>query len=470
MSDIRARARGAALLSLALLAAGPARADSDQAEPVAPQTPTPAPSEAAPTSGDANLFGTLGGLRPLLATHGISLGLVDINDVLANPSGGIRQGAIYEGNLEATIGVDLGAAIGLAGGSLNITGFGIFGRGLSGNNIGNLQTVTELEADRTVRLFEAWYEQAFLGGKITLRLGELAADQEFIVTQYGSVFFNSSFGFPDLPAVDLPAGGPAYPFAAPGIRLKLAPDSADALLLALFSGNPAPGSAADPQVDNAYGTVFPLHSGALLFAEWQHALALGPTRLPGTVKFGAWWNSNNFADQALDLHGQSLAAPGASPLPLAHHGDESVYAVIDQLITRAGTGPNAGIGAFLRAMWAPSDRNRVDAFIDGGLTWRGPLPGRPDDTAGIGVGWDRISPRARTLDLATRAYGGAPYPIRSGETLVELTYQATIRPWWQVQPDLQLILRPAGGVPDPLDPSHPIGDALVLGLRSSVTF
>ena len=50
----------------------------------------------------------------------------------------------------------------------------------------------------------------------------------------------------------------------------------------------------------------------------------------------------------------------------------------------------------------------------------------------------------------------------SAETVVEATYRAVIAPWWYVQPDLQYVFNPSG--------QHGSHDALVLGLRTSVSF
>lgn len=54
--------------------------------------------------------------------------------------------------------------------------------------------------------------------------------------------------------------------------------------------------------------------------------------------------------------------------------------------------------------------------------------------------------------------------------MIEATYLHDIAPWWQVQPDLQYVIRPGGGVPDPARPSKKLGDALVVGLRTTITF
>ena len=53
-----------------------------------------------------------------------------------------------------------------------------------------------------------------------VKIGQIAADQEIMVTQYGGLFINATFGWPALPTADLPSGGPAYPLATPGTRLR----------------------------------------------------------------------------------------------------------------------------------------------------------------------------------------------------------------------------------------------------------
>jgi len=56
--------------------------------------------------------------------------------------------------------------------------------------------------------------------------------------------------------------------------------------------------------------------------------------------------------------------------------------------------------------------------------------------------------------------------------VLEVTYQARIAPWWVLQPDLQLVFHPGGHIPAPPPASvtRPISNALVVGLRSSITF
>ena len=434
-------------------------------------TPTQPPQEQAETGlfGRSNLLGSAGGLRTVLDGYGISLGLTETSEALGNFVGGRARGVIYEGLTEASLGIDLDKAIGLSGGIVNISALQIHGRGLSTNTIDNLNLVSNIEADRSTRLFEWWYQQSFLGGKVDVKVGQQSADVEFIISQYGGLLINSSFGWPTLPAVDLPSGGPSYPLGTPGVRVRVQPTDAVAALLGIYNGSPAGLGAGDPQRRDPSGTNFDLSSGVFVIGEVQYASNSGKqaTGLPGTYKLGAWYNSNAFTDQFFSVSPIATAGPFANP-PGARRNDWSVYAVVDQLVWRPASSMNGGVGVFFRAEGAPGLRNQVNVFVDGGVSYKGVF-GRDGDSVGLGVGWTRISDTARAGDAAFAALNPG-YPVRTSETVLELTYQAQVAPWWVVQPDFQYVFSPGGGIPDPTRPGARVGDAAVLGLRTSVTF
>jgi len=60
--------------------------------------------------------------------------------------------------------------------------------------------------------------------------------------------------------------------------------------------------------------------------------------------------------------------------------------------------------------------------------------------------------------------------VRSRETLLEVSYQFQVTRWWQLQPDFQYIFNPGGGIPNPNARARRIGDAAVLGLRTTIMF
>ncbi len=431
------------------------------------------------------LLGDLFGLRSFLARYGISLAFQETSEVLANVTGGVKEGAEYDGLTQMILQLDTQRAFGWYGGLFDVSALQIHGRNLSAENLRTLQTSSGIEADRATRLWELWYDQKFLEeDRLDIKFGQQSLDQEFIVTPNGAYFLNTMFGWPLVPSVDLPGGGPAYPLSALGLRVRYRPVNAVAILAGIYNGSPSPGTDGDAQTDNASGARFPTGNHRLVFAELQYTYpALGALVYPGegaplghTYRLGAWYDSETFSDQRFDTNGVSLASPLSAGLPRQHRGDYSIYAVADQMVWRKHDDPNRSLSVFGRVMGTPqADRNLADFSLNAGLVLHEPLTNRSGDTLALGMGYAHVSSRVSALDrdAATLALqdGSQTYAgIRSSETYVEATYQYQIHPWWQVQPDLQYVFSPGGGIADPSNPTRRVGDEFVLGLRTSVLF
>ncbi len=113
----------------------------------------------------------------------------------------------------------------------------IHGRNLSQHTLLTLQSASGIEADATTRLWELWYQQSLPGGQLDVKAGQQSLDQEFMVSQYAASFMNATFGWPILPSVDMPAGGPAYPLSSLGVRVRVNPADAWTVLAGVFDGN-----------------------------------------------------------------------------------------------------------------------------------------------------------------------------------------------------------------------------------------
>ena len=100
------------------------------------------------------------------------------------------------------------------------------------------------------------------------------------------------------------------------------------------------------------------------------------------------------------------------------------------------------------------------------------LEGRPLDRFGAAIAYMHISGAARRLDQDAQVFTGLPTPARSAETLIEVIYEAHVKPGWLLQPFFQYVFRPSGGVPDPTDPSGlaRIGDAAIFGLTTTIKY
>ena len=442
----------------------------------------PADTQAAPAPTGlwdrSTLFGDMGGLRPWLGNYGVTLGVQETSEYLRNLSGGVAREGAYDGLTQASLQIDTSKAFGLPGGTFNVSGLQIHGRNLSQHTLLTLQSASGIEADASTRLWELWYQQSLLDGRVDVKLGQQSLDQEFMVSQYATPFMNATFGWPVLPSVDLPSGGPAYPLSSLGARFRAKPSDAVTVLAGVFDGNPAGSNSGDPQKQDSHGTNFNLGNGALFIAELQYAInqppadakAPQPSGLPGTYELGLWYKSQNFADLQHDTNGLSLANPASNGIPSRHRGDYGVYAVADQMIWRPGADSPQSAGVFARVMGAPGDRNLVDLGVNAGVTLKAPFKGRDNDIAGLAIGYARIGSNAQGLDRDTASFSTPGYPQRSAETIIEATYQYQVAPWWQLQADFQYAFRPAGGIPNPANPSERVHDEAVVGVRTVVNF
>lgn len=414
----------------------------------------------------ATLLGTMGGLRTTLDDVGISLTLTQTTDLLGNLTGGRNRGWALEPETEAIISIDLGKQAGLQGGLLYATLFQDFGRGLSRSNLLSLSTPSNDETDPAPSLGELYYQQSFAGGIADVRIGKLSLSKEFMISNGAAQFLSSTFSWPTLPGVVLPGGGSP---ATPGVRLHLQPSESVLLALGVLNGDPsgAPGPGGAP---NRNGTLFPLHNGVMVIGEAQFSVKLGAAHLPGTYKLGGWYNSNTYADLRYDSAGIALGTPGSSGVARRDRGDSSVYALADQMVLAVPGVKDGGVSLFARVMAAQDDRSLVSFYADAGVTLKGMFGGRGDDILGFAASTARISNAARTADLVALQYGTSVSPARTAETVLELTYLAQVTPWLQIQPDIQYYFAPGGGIANPAQPRKRLGDALVVGFRSLVTF
>lgn len=136
------------------------------------------------------------------------------------------------------------------------------------------------------------------------------------------------------------------------------------------------------------------------------------------------------------------------------------------MLWRAG---KRSASVFVRAGMAPSERNTVAWYADGGIGFKGPFAGRPNDFLTLGFAHSRLSGRLADRDRDTLTLNGPPYPIRLAETVFEASYSVQLAPWWTVQPDVQYTVRPGGNVPHP-STGEPVRNGFIVGVCSFVNF
>jgi len=422
----------------------------------------------------ATLTGNWDGARDRLEQAGMTFGLQEVSDGWSNFGGGLRRGGAYAGQTTLSLGVDLEQAMGWTGGNFFASAYQNHGSGPTPNLTGNLQPVSSVETTRATRLFDLWLEQILPGNQLCIRLGQGGANTEFLVSRYAMTLINSSFGFPVLPALDLPSGGPNMPLSTPFVRVKYHPDATFTVMAGVFNGDPAGRGAGDPQHRDPSGTEFRMRDE--VFAIVEAAVAINPekeARYPGVYKIGAWFHSGQFGNPAVDALGLPLADPQSSGVPRRHRGDYALYALFDQMVLPQEGDSGRGIGVFALASGAPlGDRNLIDFFATAGVNWKGPFEERPDDTLALGVAHARLGSSVMRYGSDLVAFTGTGQKFRRSETILEATYAIRIAPWWVLQPDLQYVVNPGAGMPNPFNGMSraPLKNATIIGLRTGFIF
>ncbi len=437
--------------------------------------PTPPPSSPKTATGLLNqkyLMGDFWGQRSKLEDEGLTFTPIYTAETFGNPIGGVKQGTIYEGLLELELTLDFKKMADWDG-TFHVSSCYPMGNGVTGSDTHELLTISNLTAYNTLHLFELWYEQKFLDEKIALRVGQMAADQEFFISANAANFLNATYGWPGILYLSAPT--PIYDYAAPGIRLQLDPDKHWRFLGAVYAGNPAPDRLGDPNPNRApsddfnnSGTGFYINGSQGLFSVNELWYNLNrednATGLPGTYKIGGWLHTDTFSNLRYDNHGIPLASPASDGHPQALDGNNGFYGVVDQAVWQDKSDPKQTkeIDLFLRGGNALGDRSIFDYYLDGGVTFNGLIPGRPSDLFGVATAYGHIGSGRQGFSADEKSFNGRNVPIPDFEQNIELTYLAQLSQWWTVQPDMQIIIHPGG--------SAAVSNAVVLGCRTVITF
>lgn len=188
---------------------------------------------------------------------------------------------------------------------------------------------------------------------------------------------------------------------------------------------------------------------------------IAPRALSGAYKAGLIHHTDTFSkvfDGQLSDLGSSLARSEAR----GADGNTIFYFVADQEVWREPGSVGDGLGVFARAAFGKADRNFISRAWELGAVYRGLLKPDAGDQLGLGFAFLDVSERIADATRAANKRDGTRFTKPDYEAVVELTYRVQVTPWLAVQPDAQWIIHPGG--------SHDIDDALVIGLRTELTF
>ncbi len=358
---------------------------------------------------------------------GVAFDIVYTGEVLTNLTGGVSTGTRYLDNLDVTLEVDTQEAAGFAGGTLFLYGLYNNDNSLTDEIVGDAQVVSNIDTINAWRLYEAWYEHAFLTGRLTAKVGLYDLNSEFDVNETGSLFVNSSHGIGAEFAQSGLNGPSIFPVTSLAGRIQWRVAEMFTLRGAVLEATPG-----DPDRPRRTTIDFDDNEGVLSVLEGE-------------------WAGENAARAILGYWRYSAEFETVSTGSL-ERGNDGVYGLVEGPLWSSGeAGPE--VRGFLRAGVADEEINQLSHYIGSGLVLDGFVPGR-DDQIGLAVAF------ARNGDPFRRAASRDGSPVTRAETNIELTYRAQITEWLALQPNFQYIFDPG------TDPT--LDSAFVAGVRFEV--
>lgn len=327
---------------------------------------------------------------------------------VSNLSGGVKQGNRGLMNLDLTLKIDTQSASWWEDGTLFGYVLGNYG-GAPSRLTGELQTLSNIETDNYLKLYEFWYQHSFAQGGVKLLFGLHDYNSTFYSLDSASVFSESSFGVgPEVAQV----GPSIFANTATAVHLTFS-WGAQYALLAVYDGIPG-----DP--DHIHGThiKFSRSDGLFKAAEWGFA-----EHLSYKIAVGGWQHT---AEVVNPVDGN----PSKS--------NQGYYAIGERYFRK-------NLAVFFQYGRASADTNQLDKYI------------------GLGVVYSQLWTQEDTLGVGLAlARNGAPVLARNrefaeAELVMEITYQRLLTEKITGQLSVYQLVHPSMNTQ--------LDDALALGLR-----
>lgn len=361
--------------------------------------------------------------RERLEARGIVPYATYIGEFFANSGGGSGDGSAWAALLDFGVEVDLDKFIGWEGGVFYVNAFYFDGNDVSGDFVGDFNAVSNLYTTTSFNVYNIFLQQSLGDGSTWFKVGQIALDDDFMVSETSLLFINASFG--PLPTQSGNIGAPIYSLAAPGVVVYTEPTEDWYLQAAVYAGDAGPAESDNQGFDWRTGG----SAGWTWFAETGFHYAENDESV---LKLGAYYHTGeleNFSNGSTE------------------DGLFSVYAVLDHRLVDASESA-CGASLFVRGGYVPEDElAAVQGYVDVGFALDGIF--REEDALGFAVSHTEFG------DDFVAAEGGT-----SSETVLELTYQTVLTQWCVIQPDIQYIV----------DPQSNGNDSFVFGIRTELTF
>jgi porin len=398
-----------------------------------------------------------------LASYGVYINGRTFNNVVSQPSGGLKQGIFYDGFTLLGVDLDMNRIAGIHGGSMHV-----YINDMNGLNYfpysGALYPFNRVWSyNAASRLNEFSYEQTLFNDRLDVRVGRLPPGPEF---DFSSTYCRIVTGFCAVPApYAYSKGYPAYNTASwAGVaQFKITRDYY--VNAGVYENEPAlatvnhygwPGE--DWGFDKARGAVFPVQFGYR--TTYQNDL------YPKSYDIGFFYNTGDYTDPLYNNHGQLLAFSGGAPQ--LDHGNSGIWLQGEQVIWRPDPTNDRGLSLFGGVNLATTGLNNIRDTFSGGLSVKGLFDFRPQDTinlAAMYMGLSQEFVNAQNFKLQARNIRGQ---VANSESFVEVNYQLALAPGTYFQPFFDYIWNPDQvglAVPNPT-----VKHASYIGAAISIAF
>ena len=376
--------------------------------------------------------------RTWMSDHGIELAGLLKGDGFFDVHGGLDRNSAYLQNIDVTLDIDVDKLLGWNGGRLFVHVMSNNGGDLS-RYVGDAQIVSNIEAPRIAKLYQAWVQQDLWHGGLSILVGLYDLNSEFYATETSGLFLNSSHGIGKEFSQTGMNGPSIFPNTSTAARIAVRPGEAFYIETVVLDG--VPGTPGDPTRTSFH---FSKREGLLLVGEAGYCLPpeVGEDYGVAKLAIGAWRYTSQF--DKLNEVGENGEAAKCSD-------NWGIYLLAEKTLYNEPGKPGQGLGAFLRLGRANGCVNEFDYHLGIGAVYTGLFPGRERDQLGVAFA------HAHNGAEYMRAAASAGRYMKSMEDTAELTYKAQLTPWLAFQPDVQYVIHPS------TDPQ--LSNALVVGSR-----
>jgi len=388
------------------------------------------------------LTGDWFGLRQDLMDHGMRLDVSLTQILQRNLSGGTKYEGSYQGGLDILFQLDTDKAGLWPGGWFRVKGEARYGQDNNFNTGAimpvNFDALYPVPGRDEIELSEFNFTQ-FLATWVGVTLGRYSPrDANVFAHDETEQFLNTAFNINPVMLTTIP-----QTFLGAGVVLL---PMKDVMLTTLVLDSEGKG--------DEYGFDTAFERGTSIFQQLE--VGIKPFGLPGHQRIGWTWSDKSrvrleqvTSDIVLDWIKYRL---GLGDMPtLAHRGsDWSFFYDFDQYLYVVPGSKDRGIGVFGRFGMTDGVVSPIGSFYSLGVSGKGMIPGRDNDTFGVGYYYLAVSDKL----------GPILSKLANDEQGVEIYYNLAVTPWLHITPDLQII--------DPARKS--VDTTVVAGIRMKIDF